>query len=206
MRHPTEGTLRRLLDEPAGVSDGDREHVRGCPTCLSGLAAAREDATLASAALDVNVPVDVDAGWRRLSQAVPADERRRVYATSSAPRWRAALRSPVIAVVAVAALLTGASAAAAADWLQVFHTQQIAPVSVSQADLVALPDLSGYGELEVTQQLDLREVANAAAAEKATGLSVPQVRKLPAGVTGEPVYRVGDRVSATFTFSAEKAA
>jgi hypothetical protein len=206
MRHPTEGTLRRLLDEPAGVGDADREHVRGCPTCLAGLAAAREDATLASTALDVDVPVDVDAGWRRLSQAVPADERRRVSATSSAPRWRAALRSPVIAVVAVAALLTGASAAAAADWLQVFHTQQIAPVSVSQADLVALPDLSAYGELEVTQALDLREVANAAAAEKATGLSVPQVRKLPAGVTGEPVYRVGDRVSATFAFSAEKAA
>jgi hypothetical protein len=205
MRHPTDGTLRRLLDEPAGVAVADREHVAGCPTCLSGLAAAQQDAALAGAALDVNVSVDVDAGWRRLSHAVPADERQRVPAASRAPRWRAALRSPVIAVVAVAALLTGASAAAAADWLQIFRTQQIAPVSVSQADLVALPDLSAYGELEVTQQPDLREVADAAAAEKATGLSLPQVGKLPAGVTGEPVYRVGDQISATFTFSIKKA-
>src|SRR5690242_3006726 len=102
MRHPTDGTLRRLLDEPAGVADADREHVRGCPACLAGLAAAGEDATLAGAALDVNVAVDVDAGWRRLSHALPVDERRRVAATGSAPRWRAALRSPVIAVVAVA--------------------------------------------------------------------------------------------------------
>ena len=40
MRHPTDGTLRRLLDEPAGVPDNDREHVAGCSACLSRLAAA----------------------------------------------------------------------------------------------------------------------------------------------------------------------
>src|SRR3954453_12141761 len=131
MRHPTDGTLRRLLDEPAGVADADREHVANCPTCLSGLAAAQEDAALARSALDVNLTVDVDAGWRRLSHAVPADDRRRVPPAPRPPRWRAALRSPVIAVVAVAALLTGASAAAAADWLQIFRTQQIAPVTVN---------------------------------------------------------------------------
>jgi hypothetical protein len=206
MRHPTDGTLRRLLDEPAGVADADREHVAGCPACLSGLAAAQQDAAIADAALDVNLTVDVDAGWHRLSHAVPAGERPRLPAATSAPRWRAALRSPVIAVVAVVALLTGASAAAAADWLQIFHTQQIAPVAINQADLVALPDLSAYGDLEVAQEPNLREVADAAAAEKATGLSVPHVGKLPAGVTGEPAYRVGDRLSATFTFSAKKAA
>ena len=44
MRHPTEGVLRRLLDEPVGVADADREHVAQCPVCLSGLAAAQEDA------------------------------------------------------------------------------------------------------------------------------------------------------------------
>ena len=31
MRHPTEGVLRRLLDEPAGVPDSDRKHVVDCP-------------------------------------------------------------------------------------------------------------------------------------------------------------------------------
>jgi hypothetical protein len=206
MRHPTDGTLRRLLDEPAGVADADREHVAGCPVCLSGLAAARKDAALTSAALDVELTVDVETGWRRLSHAIPVDGRWRRPAATGAPRWRAALRSPVVAAVAVVALLTGASAAAAANWLQIFRTERIAPVTVTQADLVALPDLSAYGELEVTEAVDVREVADAAAAAKATGLSVPQVRELPRGVTGEPVYRVGDRVSATFTFSAEKAA
>ena len=51
MRHPTEGVLRRLVDEPAGVSDADRQHVADCPVCLVGLAAAREDAAAVGAAL-----------------------------------------------------------------------------------------------------------------------------------------------------------
>ena len=42
MRHPTEGALRRLVDEPAGVADSDREHVAGCEQCLNRLAVARE--------------------------------------------------------------------------------------------------------------------------------------------------------------------
>jgi hypothetical protein len=57
MRHISDGTLRRLLDEPAGVADADREHTEDCPVCLSRLAAAQEDAAAAGAALDVAVDV-----------------------------------------------------------------------------------------------------------------------------------------------------
>src|ERR1700742_3984155 len=114
MRHPTDGTLRRLLDEPAGVADADRDHVAGCPTCLAGLAAAQRDAAAAGAALDVDVDVDidadVDAGWRRLSGAVDRPRR----AAVPAHRRRGRLRSPVVAAVGAVALLTGAGAAAAA--------------------------------------------------------------------------------------------
>jgi hypothetical protein len=206
MRHPNDGTLRRLLDEPAGVADADREHVRGCPACLSGLAAAQEDAAITGAALRAEVTTDVDAAWERLSHAVVAAGRPRVPAAPPARRWRAALRSPVVAGVGVAALLTGAGAAAAADWLQIFRTERIAPVTVTESDLVQLPDLDGYGEVEVIEEADVREVADAAAAEEATGLPVPRVDELPRGVTGAPALQVGDRVSAVFTFSAEEAA
>ena len=51
MRHPTDGTLRRLLDEPAGVADTDRAHVAECPVCLTQLAATRSDAAFAESAL-----------------------------------------------------------------------------------------------------------------------------------------------------------
>jgi len=232
MRHPTDGTLRRLLDEPAGVADTDREHVAGCPVCRSGLAAAQQDAALTGAALDVDVAVDVEAGWSRLSHSVAVTSPRRQPATTtprlqpasttprlqpatttprrqriaaSAPRWRAALRSPVIAVVAVVALVTGASAAAAADWLQIFRTERIAPITISQADLLRLPDLSAYGRTELIAA-DIHPVADAAAAQQATGLAVPRVADLPRGVTGEPTFQVGNRVRADFTFSTEKAA
>ena len=97
----------------------------------------------------------------------------------------------MVAALGVVVVLGGAGAAAAADWLQIFRTEQIAPVTVTEADLVKLPDLSAYGDVEVTKQAEIREVADAAAAEAATGLSVPVVSALPRGVTGEPEYQVG---------------
>lgn len=205
MRHPTEGTLRRLVDEPVGVADADRRHVADCPVCLSALAAAAEDACLTGAALDVDLAVDVDAGWARLSQGGTDGSARRQL-QSGAPRWRTAMRSPVVAALGVAALVAGASAAAAADWLQIFRSDSIAPVTVTEADLVQMPDLSAYGSLQLSDEPDVRRVADAVAAETATGLSVPQVAELPRGVTGEPVFQVGNEVSAVFTFSAEEAA
>lgn len=205
MRHPTDGTLRRLLDEPDGVADADREHVAGCQACLSGLAAVRKDAEAVGAALRFEVAPDVDEGWRRLSRAAAADEPRRV-AAARASRWRAWLRSPVAAVAGAAAILTGVGAAAAADWLQVFRTERVAPVTISQADFLQLPELSAYGEVDIKEKADRRAVPDADAAREATGLPVPLVADPPRGVTGEPTFQVGDKVSATFTFSTSKAA
>src|SRR3954468_4174310 len=202
-RHPGEGTLRRLLDEPAGVADADREHVAGCPQCLRGLAAARQDAAVAAAAMSTAVDSDVDAAWRRFAVAsAPA----RTAVPARAGRWRTALRSPVVAALGVVVVLGGAGAAAAADWLQIFRTEQVAAVPVSTTDLVALPDLSAYGDLQVVSEPDVREVADGAAAREATGLDVPQVDALPPGVTGSPSYTVGGQLVAEFTFSADRAA
>src|SRR5512133_1941208 len=75
MRHPTEGTLRRLIDEPDGVPDADRGHVATCPVCLAGLAAAQHDAAIVGAALqpEAAAPLDVDGAWLRLTSAVADD-------------------------------------------------------------------------------------------------------------------------------------
>ena len=206
MRHPTDGTLRRLLDEPDGVGDADREHVGGCPACLSRLAAAQEDAAAAGAALHVDLAVDVDSAWQRLSHSVSAGARGRAPAAAGADRRRTAFGSPALAALCVVAVLLGAGAVAAADWVQIFRTDRIAPVAITRTDLLELPDLSAYGDLEVTQETDVRVVDDAGAAAEATGLSVPRVSELPRGVTGEPELQVGSRASAVFTFSVEKAA
>lgn len=196
MRHPSEGTLRQLVDEPAGVADSDREHVAGCQQCLAGLAAAREDADFVAVALATDTDVDVDAAWQRLIAAPP----RRTG------RIRALLRHPALAGVAAALVLGGAGVAAASGWLEIFQTEEIAPVGINAGDLVAVPDLDAYGSLLVTREPDVHEVPDAAAAAAATGLDVPEVASLPRGVRGEPAYQVGGRVIAVFTFSAERAA
>ena len=212
MRHPTEGVLRRLLDEPAGVPDADRRHVAECPVCLVELAAAREDATSVATALDVERAehVDVDAAWERLSAGLGRTSAPAAAVTQLAPararRRGALLRRPAVAALAFATVLTGAGVAAANDWLPIFRTEQVAPVEVTSTELVQVPDLSAYGDVEFVQDPNTQQVADAESAAGYTGLDVPEVTDLPAGVTGDPAYQVADEVGVTFTFSAEKAA
>lgn len=210
MRHPNDGILRRLVDEPAGVADADREHVAGCQECLSALATVRQDAAATEAVLHSEVAPDLDAAWQRLSDATAGQTPRRgatTPTTRATSRWRTALRSPVLAVAAVVALLAGASAAAAANWLQIFHAERIAPVTAPQFELAQLPELEAFGTLEITEKVKVRRVADAAEAQQASGLANPQIGgALPRGVTGQPTYLVGGKAAAVFTFSAEKAA
>jgi hypothetical protein len=205
MRHPSEGVLRRLVDEPAGVTDDDRAHVAGCPTCLRALDTARADAQLVGAALTAPATrdVDVDAAWARLSTTTATPAR---PVSIGRGRWRAAVRRPAIAALSAAVLVTGAGVAAANDWLPIFRTEQVDPIEVTSTDLVQLPDLSAYGDVEILEEPDPEQVADADAARERTGLAVPEVAALPEGVTGDPSYQAAGVVSGTFTFSAAKAA
>src|SRR3954454_1496774 len=120
MRHPTEGVLRRLIDEPAGVPEPCRRHIAECPVCLAGLAAAQEDAAFAGAALhgDAAAGVGVDAAWRRLSAARPTGASPAAAARARPARAR---RRPPIAALAFGVVVAGGGVAAANDWLPIFH-------------------------------------------------------------------------------------
>ncbi len=203
MRHPNEGVLRRLIDEPAGVTDDERAHVATCPTCLRALDAVRADAQLVGAALaPATGSIDEDAAWARLSTTTALGPRQ----VRPRREWRTAVRRPAVAALSAVVLLTGAGVAAANDWLPIFQTERVDPVEVTSTELVQVPDLSTYGELEVTQEPDTEEVTDAATALGRTGLAIPEVPELPEGVTGEPAYQMAGVVVATFTFSAEKVA
>ena len=210
MRHPSEGVLRRLVDEPAGVTDDDRAHVASCPTCLRALESARADAQLVGSALgaDRSADVDTDAAWARFSatSATAAPAAFRPAAAPSRRSWRTAVRRPAVAALSAVVLLTGAGVAAANDWLPIFETEAVEPVEITTGDLVQVPDLSAYGDLQITEEPNPEQVADAATARERTGLDVPEVTDLPDGVTGEPTYQAAGIVSATFTFSAAKAA
>ncbi len=206
MRHPTEGVLRRLLDEPAGVADAGPRACRRLPAVPRGAGRhARGRRPRRRRARDrrrrgrlTSPPRGVASLLHRL---LPEPNLRRAPrrapvrpARSSAVPFRGAL---AVAVV----VLTGAGAAAANDWLQIFRTEQIAPVSLSSADLIALPDLSAYGDLRSPARPTCTRSPTQRPRRTQTGLDVPEVTDLPRGVTGAPVYQVGDEVSATFTFS-----
>lgn len=123
-----------------------------------------------------------------------------------APSIRRILRHPLVPLAVVALVVAGASAAAATNRLQIFQTERIAPLSFSTSDLIALPDVRAYGDLQVTGEPDVRRVDDAAAAARETGLEVPEVARLPRGVAGDPEYQVLGEVSAAFTFDAARAA
>lgn len=207
MSHPADGTLRRLLDDPAGVADTERAHLASCPQCLGELVRVRADAERTRELLTPEAALseaDVDRAWARL---VATDVDDAVPAPASAPgtRRRSRLRSPVAAAAGAAVLLAGGSAAAATDWLQVFRTEQVQAVTVTEEDLLAMPDLEQYGDLEIGQEPRFRAVEDAASAERATGLDVPEVTALPRGVTGNPSYQVATGVEAVFTFDETEA-
>ena len=210
MRHPSEGILRRLVDEPAGVTDDERAHVAGCPACLSRLDDVRADAQLVGTALSTSTAgIDTDMAWARLATATTATPATVVplrQRAAAGNRWRTAARRPVVAALSAVVLVTGAGVAAANDWLPIFQTERVDPVEITSTDLVQVPDLSAYGDLEFTKEPQPEQVADAATASERSGLDVPEVADLPEGVTGEPAYQVAGVVSATFTFSAEKAA
>src|SRR4051794_492611 len=108
MRHPSEGVLRRLVDEPAGVTDDDRAHVADCPQRLRALETTRAEARLVDAALASSAPVDTDAAWARFAAAAPA---RPAVPAVARNRWRPDLRRPVIAAVSAVDLVGGAGVA-----------------------------------------------------------------------------------------------
>jgi hypothetical protein len=209
MRHPSEGVLRRLIDEPAGVTDDERAHVTNCPPCLRSIESMRADAWLVGAAIaPATASIDTDAAWARFSTtaAPTAPARPAAVSGSGRGRWGMAVRRPAIAALSAVVLVTGAGVAAANDWLPIFRTQQVETVEVASTDLVQVPDLSAYGDLQIVREPEPEEVADAATAQERTGLAVPEVGDLPEGVTGEPTYQAAGVAEATFTFSAEKAA
>src|SRR3954451_18511285 len=107
MRHPSEGVLRRLVDEPAGVTVDERAHVAACPTCLRTLETARADARRIDAALAPSGAVDQDAGWARLSASAAAGTPAAsplLPVRARADRWRTAVRRPAVAALSAALL------------------------------------------------------------------------------------------------------
>ncbi len=223
MRHVPEGTLRRMVDEPLAVADADVRHTQACSRCARRRDVAAADADLASAlfARPVALP-DVEAAWSRHLDAVSAP------ATSVAKVKPATVRAwrPIVVSVPSPALILASIAivAAAVTAVVVTKTPAGSPADTSPtvpAGFISLADITGvasgpgtlgglhtpngfmklsFGDLSWSSA-GPSKVASIAAAERVTGLHVPDPSRLPQGVGRPQTVVVQSEVRATIRFS-----
>lgn len=202
MAHLSEGALRRMFDDPDARTGSDAQHLESCGEC--GARFEKISAEARSIATLLAVP------------EAKIDAARALARVRSAPAARPALgfrlpvmrpfSRPVMLAAAAVVVTMGLVATAIAQGANVFAPTTVTPVPVTVADLEALSQLSQYGTITWTKQPQLQVVTSAADATSVTGLKMPNVGKLPAGISTTVTYGASSQATAVFTFSASKAA
>ncbi|MGH7611623.1 MAG: hypothetical protein ACREN4_06360 [Candidatus Dormibacteria bacterium] len=208
--HPADGQLRRLLEEPLLVADRAKDHLAGCSRCTERSRLLAQELAQAEVLLEAapGWAVDPAGAWRRLQPRLASRSGR------SGPQGRrATLRLPrltlrpatVLALAGVAVLATGTGTAlAGVKWTEIFAPTKVEPVTVTPAELLALPHLKEFGQLSRPERLELVPEGSLQAAEAASGTTLTLPASPPAGVTGSPSFFLVPKISATFTFSAAR--
>jgi hypothetical protein len=231
VRHASEGTLRRLSDEPSAVPDKVRGHVAGCQRCATRQVRMRRDTERCARLLaGPRLVPDVDTAWAELQgelrrPAVAGAGRR--GGTAAVPRRayrfrRVSLRTGV--AIGVAGLVV-AGTAAAGTLTTVFAPVRVAPLSLNQSDIQAVAELLGtgaghelggfsrpsgseslpFGTIDWSSSGNAETVRSLAQATAAAGFEVTLPARLPSGVGPAEAFIVQPRVTATVTFAASAA-
>jgi hypothetical protein len=211
VRHLSDGTLRRIYDEPLALTSSDQAHFDDCPDCKARFEsianAARATATLLSVP---GFTPDSTQALRSVRIRIRADEAARPprwyerWLDRMSPRSRP-IAAPAIAVALAVALLSGVTATGLAQsWLRVFEPKTVAPVQVSPSDFanVALLDYGAVKWLPEAPKLQLLSDAGTAAAQ--SGLPVLLPGSMPKGVSGQPSFGAVSHATGSLTFDAER--
>jgi hypothetical protein len=146
--------------------------------------------------------VDTAGGLARFRRAAAATGAR-PYRSNTLRQWR----TPLAAAAAVALLVSGLAVSGVADSVfTIFQPKKVAPVTITAGELKGLPDLRQFGTLTVRKQPELRPVADAAAAERESGVRALIPTKLPTVVDPAARWSAGDQVIMDFTFDPAKLA
>jgi hypothetical protein len=200
--HLSEGTLRRLVDDPDALTGLDRRHYMDCAACQARNQGMADDALVTATMLSApELKLDVATAFKRV-QAAPAAKPRFGF---SLPILRPSTR-PMFAGLGAAAIVVALAITAFANILPLFQPKTVQPVPVTFADLQSLSSLSAYGTLTWSTKPQPQVVLTAADAKAVSGLDVPVVAKLPAGVSSTVTYAAMPKAVAVFTFDAKKAA
>lgn len=211
MRHPGDGVLRRLADDPMMVPDADRRHVAACSRCGERLNRIELDMhAVARAMVMPRVGTDTGAALVSVRQRAARDE-----GVSSA-RWENRLPRrrmfPGVGVAAAFAALVGMASLSPArslaqSFITIFQPKQIQVLPVTTSELSALPHLQQYGAVHMggATHAQATVVGSASALTAASGIRLMTPSTLPSGVSSRvQYYYLGGR-SASFQFSAARA-
>lgn len=201
MAHLTDGTLRRMVDDPDARAGADAAHLDGCAECKTRLERISDDARSIATLLAVpDVHLDVASAFAEVSRAPrsqPALVRLPVFRSPVRP-----IRLALVAAVMVAALSLVAFASAGLF----FKPSTVVAVPVTVADMQALSQLADYGTVTWTQQPNMQVATSAADASAAAGgITAPVAHNVPSGISTTITYGAMSQAEATFTFSAAKA-
>ncbi len=212
MRHLSDGTLRRIYDEPLALTAADQAHIDECPDCKSRFDAIANEARATTALLRVPAfePQShaalsvVQARISREEQARPVRWYER-WLERTSPRWRP-MATPAVAVLLAVVLVTGLGVSGVAQSLiRVFEPTQVATVQVSPSDFAQSGALLDYGNIKWQPQAPrLQQLTDAAAAQVQSGLPVLSPASLPKGVSGPVSYGVVSHATGSLTFDAAR--
>jgi hypothetical protein len=200
--HLSDGTLRRMVDEPDVHGGADARHLETCTDCKARYSAVSQDARAISSLMTApELKVDVASAFRRVRTAPAARPRFGFRLPMMRPGSRPVVLAFATAVAAIALLVT-----AIAQDSNTFTPQTLTPVPVTLADMESLSQLSAYGTISWTTQPAPHIATSAEDAFNISGLPVPKVLTLPSGVSSTVTYAAMGKATAVFTFSKDKAA
>jgi hypothetical protein len=213
MRHLSEGTLRRMQDEPLSTTGTEKDHYASCADCRQRAMSIATEAERVSTLIAVpDLEIQTQAALSRLRNSA-ADQR--AYQPSLLASVKGLFVSgsnrsvrPVAALALATAMMVALVATGAAEnFVKVFEPQQFQAVQVNPASLRTLPDLSQFGDMKATKTPQFATAASLADAATQSGLKLLAVdgSSLPGRVKGAPSYVVMSPLQASFTFSATKA-
>jgi anti-sigma factor RsiW len=191
--HLTDGTLRRMFDDPDAKVGADASHLESCADCQARFKTIADDARSVATLLAMPEPrVDVARAFATVNAAHGARPAIGLRMPVLLPVRRPALA--LVAAVAAAAVVVVAFAASGFF----FQPTKVQAVPVTLSDLQALSELGSYGTITWTKQPQFDVDTSAPS-------GAPVVAKLPKGVSTTVTYASMSEAVATFTFSASKA-
>lgn len=204
MTHLTDGTLRRMVDDPDARAGADAVHLAGCSECRASFERISDDAHSIAALLAVpDATLDVARAFDRVRSAPAARPRLGLRLPIFTPPRRSFQLALVAAVAAVSLAVVGF-----AYYSGLFiQPQTVKAVPVTVADMQALSQLADYGTVTWSTQPSFQVATSPEdASALAGGMKPPVVAQLPSGVSTTVTYGAMSQAVATFTFSADKAA